>query len=128
MSPQRNTELPITSPLTGAPSYPSSLPNPSIRTRSGCGGSTSRPGEETLAVRTVAQSYRRKERRVDSTLEYRHGPSEKPIELVERTWSLQWYDDAEFATLASNAGLVVKRTIDHGQFGRSLILSLASVA
>ncbi len=83
---------------------------------------------ETLAVRTMAQSYRREERRVDSTLEYRPGPSEKPIELVERTWSLRWYDDAEFATLASNAGLVVKRTIDHGQFGRSLILSLASVA
>ncbi len=83
---------------------------------------------DTLAVRTVAESYRLGERRVDSTLEYRRGPSEEPIELVERTWSLRWYDDGEFEALASTAGLVAERTVDHGELGRSVILSPASVA
>ncbi len=81
---------------------------------------------ETLAVRTVAESYRLGEQRVDITLEYRRGPSTEPIELVERTWSLRWYDDGEFEALASTAALAVERTVDHGQFGRSLILTLAS--
>ena len=82
----------------------------------------------TLAVRTVAESYRPVERRVDITLEYRRGPSESPFELVERMWPLRWYDDGEFEALATAAGLVLEQTVDHGQFGRSLILSNACLA
>ena len=65
---------------------------------------------------------------MDITLEYRRGPSETPIELVERMWPLRWYDEGEFEALATAAGLVVEQTVDHGQFGRSLILSNACLA
>lgn len=80
---------------------------------------------EILALRTVDQSVRPAERRMDSVLEYRRGPVERPTESVVRTWSLRWYEGAEFDDLATSAGLCVDRVHDHGVFGRSMILQRA---
>jgi SAM-dependent methyltransferase len=77
---------------------------------------------EVLAFQTASQSYRPEERRVDSTLLYRKGPSDQPIEIVERIWSLRWYEDGEFEHLASAGDLVVDRVLDHGATGHSFIL------
>jgi SAM-dependent methyltransferase len=81
---------------------------------------------EVLALQTVDQSYRPREGRVDTTLRYRRGTVEEPIEVVDRVWSLRWYNDDAFADLAKEAGLAVDREIDHGQFGRSFILRLVT--
>ena len=86
---------------------------------------TSETGE-VLAVRVVGESYRASERRVDSTLQYRRGPEDNPTDLVERVWSLRWYENDEFANLAGQAGLAVERVIDHGSSGLSYILKRAA--
>jgi SAM-dependent methyltransferase len=83
---------------------------------------------EVLAVATVAQSYRPDECRVDTTLRYRRGPEDAPVEVVDRVWSLRWYEGDSFAALAHRAGLRVDREIDHGAFGRSFILAHDLVA
>jgi SAM-dependent methyltransferase len=83
---------------------------------------------EVLGLQTVDQSYRPRECRVDTTLRYRRGSVEEPIEVVDRVWSLRWYNDDAFADLANDAGLAVDREIDHGQFGRSYVLRLATSA
>jgi SAM-dependent methyltransferase len=75
-----------------------------------------------LAVRTLEQQHRPAERRMDTVLEYRRGPAEAPTECITCTWSLRWYEDNEFEDLAADAGLVVDRVRDHGEFGRSLTL------
>ena len=77
---------------------------------------------QVLAFQIIAQSYRPDERRVDSTLRYRRGPEGDPTELVERAWSLRWYESGEFEALADRAGLRVDCVLDHGAAGRSLIL------
>ncbi len=81
---------------------------------------------ELLAVQTVDQSYRPEEQRIDSILRYRRGPEDVPLEVVDRVWSLRWYEGDSFATLAHHAGLQVDREIDHGQFGRSFVLRRAA--
>jgi SAM-dependent methyltransferase len=80
-------------------------------------------GEETLAVQSVSQTYRAEQRRVDTVLRYRRGPADAPLEIVDRQWSLCWYEAGEFETLAEQAGLRVDRTLDHGAFGRSMIVA-----
>jgi SAM-dependent methyltransferase len=79
--------------------------------------------DDVLAFRTVSQSYRAHERRVDSLLEYRRGPAGAPTELVERTWSLRWYNADEFETLAAAAGLRID-----SRTGSSFVLANSSVA
>lgn len=75
-----------------------------------------------LAVRTLEQSYRPAERRVDTTLEYRRGPADTPTESVKRTWSLRWYEGTEFEDLAAEAGMVVDSAHHQGEFSRSVVL------
>ncbi len=77
---------------------------------------------EILAFHVSAQSYRPDDRRVDSTLRYRRGPADQPTEVVERLWSLCWYNDGEFERLASEGGLDVDRVLDHGAAGQSFVL------
>ena len=77
---------------------------------------------DTLAVRTLSQSSRPDERRIDTVLESRRGTVDSPTEVVTRTWSLRWYGEGEFETLSTGAGLAVDAVRDHGAFGRSLIL------
>lgn len=77
---------------------------------------------EVLAFQTASQSYRPDERRVDSTLRYRKGPNKQPIEVVERIWSLRWYEQGEFEQLASEGGLAVDRVLGHGAAGHSFVL------
>ncbi len=60
-----------------------------------------------------------------AVLEYRRGPVERPTQSVIRTWSLRWYEEAEFEDLATSAGLRVDRVRDHDLFGRSIILQRA---
>jgi SAM-dependent methyltransferase len=81
-----------------------------------------------LAFRTVRQSYRPVDRRVDTVLEYRQGPEDSPQELLQRMWSLRWYEDGEFEALASQAGLTVESVRDHGSGGRSVILRRTNVS
>ena len=76
-----------------------------------------------MAFTSVSESYRADERRVDNTLLYRRGPIDNPTELVERVWSLRWYEDDEFEELLAPAGLQVERVVDHGQHGHTYILS-----
>jgi SAM-dependent methyltransferase len=77
---------------------------------------------EILAFRVVEQDWRLLDRRVDSATEYRRGPAGEPTELVERVWSLRWYDDGEFEALAAEAGLRIDRTTSSGELGTSFIL------
>jgi SAM-dependent methyltransferase len=60
-----------------------------------------------LGFQTVDQSFRPEERRVDTTLQYRRGPADNPTEVVDRTWSLRWYEDGEFEDLAASSSLAV---------------------
>jgi len=83
---------------------------------------------EVLAFCAVAESYRADERRVDTTLRYRRGPLDQPIEEVERVWSLRWYDDGEFESMAADARLHVDRLLDHGELGRTYLLGLEATA
>jgi SAM-dependent methyltransferase len=80
------------------------------------------PNGEMVAVSTVAQSYREDEQRVDTTLQYRRGTRERPIDVIDRVWSLCWYADTAFEQLVDAAGLAIERVNDHGASGRSFVL------
>jgi SAM-dependent methyltransferase len=84
------------------------------------------PNGDVVALTTINQSYRVNEQRVDTTLRYRRGPAESPTEMVDRVWSLCWYANESFEQLATRAGLIVDRVIDHGSFGESYVLTLAA--
>ena len=72
-----------------------------------------------LAFQTVAQDYRRAARRVDTTLRYRRGPADAPLDQIDRVWSLRWYEDDEFEALATAAGLACARIKQHGALART---------
>ncbi len=98
------------------------VPEPAAAHHLGRWKEHTRADGEVLAFQVVEQSYRPEERRVDSTLRYRRGPEGDPTELVERVWSLRWYDAGEFEALANRAGLAVDHVIDHGAAGQAMVL------
>lgn len=77
------------------------------------------PEHGLLAFQTIAEDFRPDERRVDTTLRYRRGPAEAPLEQVDRVWSLRWYVDNEFEALAEAAGLACARVRTHGESART---------
>ncbi len=106
---------------TGRALVPLFIPNPIEEEALGVWKEHQTPSA-TLAFRAVEQSYRPAERRVDTVLEYRRGTVEAPIELVQRTWSLRWYEPGEFEALATQVGLAVDVVLDGGRLGRSVVL------
>ena len=80
-----------------------------------------------LAVQVVLEDYRIADRRIDTTLRYRRGPADHPVELIDRVWSLRWYEDGEFEALAASARLACARIKEHGDLARTYELVSASV-
>ena len=80
------------------------------------------PEHGTLAVQVVAELYRPDERRIDTTLRYRRGPAENPVEQIDRVWSLRWYEDGEFEAMVASAGLSCARVKEHGDHAKTFEL------
>ena len=77
---------------------------------------------EQLAVQVAAENFQPARRQVDTTLIYRRGSALNPTEVLERIWSLCWYEDGEFEELVVASGLAIDRIVEHGEIGRTYVL------